>query len=188
MRGWLVLTLAATLLACSGGRDPVGTVGGDREYEGPGASEAFGPDDQGTATTSMSTLFALCLKACAHLRAKDCDGAPAHTADECWTPCFLELKDVPPTCSDEAAAVYSCSIGAKVTCSGMLVDVPMVTACEDEESDLQKCLSPGSSCVVSPQVEITCISLDLPTFMFCSEGVMPPSDCFQISATGFCCP
>jgi hypothetical protein len=188
MREWLWLALAATSLACSGGRDPVRTVGGDGEYEGPGASDPFGSDDDEHFTTSISTLLALCTKVCAHLRAADCDGAPAHTTGACASLCSQEVSSFPASCADEAAAAYTCSLGAKVTCSETAGDVPMVTSCDDEESDLKKCLSPDSNCVTSMQVEVTCLSLGLTTFVFCPEEIEAPPECLQISSTSFCCP
>lgn len=191
MQKWLFLALAATSLACSGGRDPVGTRGGDREYEGPGAADPFGSDANGNTTTSISTLVVLCTKACAHLRAADCDGAPAHTADSCEGMCNSDILNEigqNASCADELALVYTCSMNAKVTCTSALGELPSVPDCEDEESDLTKCQSPESDCVVSPQQEITCLELGLPTFMFCSEGIEPPKSCLQVSSTGFCCP
>ena len=61
------------------------TISGDGEYAGPGAPGSFDDSDsEGSPTTSTSTLFALCIKACTHIHAKDCDGAPAHAAEACW--------------------------------------------------------------------------------------------------------
>jgi hypothetical protein len=190
MREWLLLALAATSIACSGGRDPVDTVGGDGEYEGPGASDPFGAADP-SPTTSTSALVALCTKACAHLHAADCNGAPAYATYTCEGRCSNEVNELGPgsSCADEAAAVYACSLDAKVTCTDALGNLPTVKACDDEVSDLEKCRSPGSDCMtVSVQAEVTCIELGLPEFMVCSEGIEPPSNCFQISSTGFCCP
>ncbi|NUQ79137.1 MAG: hypothetical protein HUU21_36955 [Polyangiaceae bacterium] len=190
MRKWLLVALSAAALGCSGGSDPVRTVGGDGEYEGPGASDPYGGGAVGPSTPT-STLVVLCTKACAHLRAEDCDGAPAHTADACPSMCSSQINSELGSgseCADEMAALFTCVAEANVTCSGMLGDQPIVTACDDEETDLTKCQSPGSDCAVSPEVEITCLEIGLPTFMFCSEGVAPPPGCIQISSSGFCCP
>jgi hypothetical protein len=186
MREWLCVALAATSIACSGGRDPVRTVGGDWEHEGPGTDDPYGPGGA-SPTTSLSTVVALCTKACAHVRAADCEGAPAYSTDQCELQCESELGKVLWRCADESAAVYQCTIHAKVTCSGSFGDMPMVTACDTETSELKKCQAPGSDCVVSPQNEDICNSLDLPVFLICSEGIEPPPNCVQIASDAYCC-
>lgn len=191
MRKLLCFALAATSLACSGGRDPSRTISGDGEYAGPGAPGSFDDSDsEGFPTTSTSTLFALCIKACTHIHAKDCDGAPAHAAEACWAECSTDINPLHPSCSDESAAVYACTIDAKITCSGGFVGTPTVNGCDDEASELQKCVAPGSDCVVSPGSAEFCLAMGLSTFLVCSDGVNAPSDCISLtdSGTAFCCP
>jgi hypothetical protein len=188
MRKWLCFVLAATSLACSGGRDPVHTVGGDHEYAGPGAADPYGAGgDNGTPTTSISTLIALCTKACAHIHAADCADAPAHGADSCEAACTQEISGLPLPCADESAAVYTCTISAKVSCSGGVTDAPTVSGCDSTTNKLQECIVPGSDCVIAPMNDDFCTSMGFSTFVICTEGIEPPEECVQIAGNAFCC-
>jgi hypothetical protein len=189
MREWICFVLAVTSLSCSGGRDPVHTVGGDREYPGPGASDPYGEgSDEGSATTSISTLVALCTKACAHVHAADCAGAPAHETDGCEGQCLQELTSAPLTCADESAALYTCTINAKITCSADVSAAPTVGGCDLKSNALQECIVPGSDCAIAPLNDDLCKSMGFSSFVICTEGIEPPIQCLQVAANAFCCP
>lgn len=189
MRKWIGLAFSVALIACSGGRDPSTTVSGGNEYAGPGAPGFVDNPGGGLGgtTTSLSTLAALCIKACAHTHAKDCESQPAHAADDCEPTCISETKFTPPMCADEAAAVYACTVGATITCSNDLDETPIIVGCDDQSAALDQCLAPGSNCIASGLKEDICLSLGLPTFVVCSDGLEPPGPCTQVSSTSFCC-
>ncbi len=188
MREWFCVALAATSIACSGGRDPVHTVGGGREYEGPGALDPSGDgSDIVNQTNSISPLEALCTQRCAHVHAADCEAAPEFQTDLCEASCVGEVSSVSASCADEAAAVYKCELEAKVTCSGDIADQPVITACDSERSDLHECAVPGSDCMVSPPSEDICLSVGFPIALFCNEGIEPPPNCVEFGSGIFCC-
>lgn len=189
MREWICVALAATSLACSGGSDSVHTVGGineDGRLSGVGPYNPFG--DNGIPTTSRSTLAVLCTKACAHLRAKDCEASPANTVDLCEGECKEGTEDVPTKCVDEAAALYACTIEATVACTGNFMDEPTAVGCDSEASELQKCETPGADCAVASLNEEQCLSLGFSNFVVCSEGIEPSPSCLPIALNAFCCP
>jgi hypothetical protein len=193
MRNWLCLSLsfasfaAFAALGCEGGREPVRTISGDGEYAGPGAADPYN-DANGNLPPSASTLLALCVEACAHVRAEDCDGAPAHTVDECEFTCQSDLAKLAAWCAEEKAALYACTADAKITCSLDFAGGPIVEDCKSEATDFQECLSPGSDCVASPQNDEICFQMGFSTFLICSEGISPPPQCIQITSSAFCCP
>ena len=188
MRQWFFVALAATSIACSGGSDPVQTIGGDREYAGPGASDPAGEDSEFIdGTTSLSPLVALCTQRCAHVHAADCEAAPEFQTDSCEGSCMGEVGSVPLSCADEAAAVYKCELKAKVTCSSDLADQPVITGCDSEKSDLHACAVPDSDCMASPPSEDLCLSIGFPIALFCNEGIEPPPNCVEFGSGIFCC-
>lgn len=188
MREWFCVALAATSIACSGGRDPVRTVGGGREYEGPGARDPSGDgSNAASATNSISPLEALCTQRCAHVHAADCEAAPEFQTESCEGACGGEVNSIPASCADEAAAVYKCELKAKVTCSGDLADQPVITGCDSEKSDLHECAVPGSDCMASPPSQDLCLSIGFPIALFCNEGIEPPPNCVEFGSGIFCC-
>jgi hypothetical protein len=188
MRQWFFVALAATSIACSGGRDSVQTIGGDREYAGPGASDPAGEGgDFINGTTSVSPLVALCTMRCAHVRAADCEGAPKHETDACEGLCVQEVSAIPATCDDESAAVYACELEAKVTCTGTIDDQPEISGCDSEKSDLHECAVPGSDCMASPPSADLCLSIGFPIALFCNEGIEAPPNCVEFGSGIFCC-
>lgn len=188
MRVALCLALMTASLACSGGRDPVRTISGNGENAGPGTTNPPDGDNGIPIPTTMSTLVALCIQACAHIRAEGCEGAPAHTTDACESDCKVEALTIPPPCADESAALYSCTRGAKITCPGNFSDIPEISGCDSESTDLQECLVPGSDCALASQNEPFCLDMGLSELIVCSEGIQAPPPCIQVASDLFCCP
>ena len=184
-----LMALAVMALGCSGGRDPVRTVGGNGEYAGPGAGDPYGGSfsDPSGSPTATSTMVALCTNACAHIHAADCDASPKHTTDQCELECQFEASNASP-CTDEVAALYQCTIHAKVTCATSVSGEPEVAGCAAETNALSQCTSPGSGCTASPESDDICFSVGLSHFLFCSSGTAPPSGCLPISDESVCCP
>ena len=187
MRAWREgrwAMLAACWLGCSGGSDPVVTAGGYGESPGPGQPPGFTGGDETRTTTSVSTLEALCLDACANVNAAGCDAQTFGCEGQCHELAAAE----PGQCADEAAAMYACIAEASVGCTN---DVPTYSSCDDESKKHQECLTPGSTgnCMRLPEGDANCTGSGLPPeFWQCADGVPPAVGCAPLGGTAFCCP
>lgn len=184
-----VLPLLA-ILGCSGGKDGVSLVGSGAEGKGSGAwdSSPFGAND-GDTTTNDPPLLVLCIQACARVHAADCGGAPIAETDSCELTCASEIQSVTPTCMDELAGVYACTLDATVSCSPDIAETPIVGGCDDAESSLVDCTQPGAGgdCAVVPDPGSICANFGLSTFIVCANGASPGDGCVEVGPSEFCC-
>jgi len=174
MRPWFLCSFASLLLACSGGSEPVaGTIGG-----------------LGNGAADISPLYALCVRACAHIHDKNCADAPAVATETCLEECHQVDIQAGSQCTDEQASLYACIETATIKCGGSIGTTYEVSGCEEEQEAKEACADPQGACIRSPASDEACLGLRPPFFYQCSEGAEPSQGppCIQISFDGFCCP
>jgi len=197
--GWMwMLGAAATLaIGCgSGGTNEVYLVGANHgEDPGPkGVSNKLGGSTAPTAT--VGTLAALCVQACAHLRAADCKNEPAYKVTECPGECGsggAPSGTKAPECDDELITYYKCVIGAAVECSS--AGQPKVS-CTDQNDAYESCVSHGGGggypgCIAQTQSNSICAQyFNQPTYTYyqCSSPYTPDPSCLMVGGNAFCCP
>jgi hypothetical protein len=172
---------AALVAACSGGSDPVVTVGGPSEGDTPGAS------DPSPRKPNETPIQILCERACVHVQISDCVADAGGDARVCAAACEpsndMLAAATPPECIDRLATYYDCVAKAMVACNG---PTPVPTGCDDAMSSLTSCTDagvPGSTCMRESGLDSAC---DQGTHAYLCTG-NPPRGCRAIGSQYYCC-
>lgn len=187
--------VSAWLVACgAGGTNDVNLVGANHGEE-PGAKSPSGKIGLGESpSTTVGTIAALCVQACSHLRAANCEMEPAYKSSECIADCATSSggAGTAAECDDELVKYYNCVVKAAVECSS--VGQPRV-ACGDQNDAYEACLDHGGTekypgCVNVPGQDYMCQQYYVPNYKYyqCSSSSSPNASCMYVHSNAFCCP
>jgi hypothetical protein len=189
-----ITAASAAALGCgAGGTNDVSQVGASHGEE-PGGKNVSGKIGSGSSTpsTSVGTIAALCVQACSHLHAADCDQQPAWKAAECESDCSAGTGGSGTTaeCDDELVKYLNCQLSTPVECSNY--GEPQQEGCEPLNTAYKDCLDHGGSqkypgCVAVPNQDYYCYQTNFHYYQ-CTSSASPSPSCQYTGPNAFCCP